>query len=192
LGIAVLVFGLVVFVATHVVTTLPGRRAALVKRLGEGPYKILYSLASLAGLLLIAYGFSIYRRAGYITVWSPPDVMRHVTILLTWPAMVLIVAAYVPSRLRHAAKHPMLAGVKLWAFAHLLSNGDLGSIILFGSLLGWAVYDRISVKRRGTAIAPAPAGWSGDLIAVAVGTVVYLALGFAFHPAVIGVPVFGR
>jgi uncharacterized membrane protein len=87
----------------------------------------------------------------------------------------------------------MLAGVKLWAFGHLLANGDLGGIILFGSFLAWAVFDRISLKRRADAGGPPiPVGGIGnDLIAVAVGIVVYLALGFAFHPVVIGVPVFG-
>jgi uncharacterized membrane protein len=90
----------------------------------------------------------------------------------------------------------MLAGVKLWAFAHLLTNGDLGSIVLFGAILAWAVYDRIAVKRRPAAetaaVAEAPSGWTNDIIAVLLGTFLYFALGFLFHPLVIGVPVFGR
>jgi uncharacterized membrane protein len=90
-------------------------------------------------------------------------------------------------------KHPMLAGVKLWAFAHLLSNGDLGGIILFGCFLGWAVYDRISLKHRSDPGAPPipVGGVTNDILAIVVGVVVYLALGFVFHPAVIGVRVFG-
>jgi hypothetical protein len=87
----------------------------------------------------------------------------------------------------------MLASVKTWAFAHLLSNGDLGSILLFGTFLAWGVYARISAKRR-TDLKPitAPAGWINDALVVAIGAVVYLALGYAFHPVVIGVPVFGK
>ncbi len=109
------------------------------------------------------------------------------------PAVILVVAAYIRGRIYTTLKHPMLSGIKLWAAAHLLANGDLGSIILFGSFLGWAVYDRISLKHRADAGAPPiPVGGpTNDLIAVAVGIVAYLALGFAFHPAVIGVPVFG-
>jgi hypothetical protein len=104
-----------------------------------------------------------------------------------------LVAAYIRGRIYTVLKHPMLAGVKLWAAAHLLANGDLGSIILFGSFLGWAVFDRISLKRRTDPGAPPiPVGGIGnDVIAVAVGLVAYLALAFAFHPVVIGVPVMG-
>jgi uncharacterized membrane protein len=100
----------------------------------------------------------------------------------------------VPGHIKHTLKHPMLAGVKLWAFAHLITNGDLGSIILFGSILAWAVYDRIAVKQRepqGAAASPSPVSWRNDIVAVVVGTLVYLALGFVFHPVVIGVPAFG-
>jgi uncharacterized membrane protein len=107
--------------------------------------------------------------------------------------VILVVASYIRGRIYTTLKHPMLAGVKLWAAAHLIANGDLGSIILFGSFLGWAVFDRISLKRRADPGAPPipTGGPTNDLIAVAVGVVAYLALGFAFHPVVIGVPVFG-
>jgi uncharacterized membrane protein len=113
---------------------------------------------------------------------------------LVWPAIILVTAAYIPGNIKRTLKHPMLAGVKLWAFAHLLSNGDLGSIILFGAILAWAVYDRISLKRRTDAGAPPipVGGWRNDALAVVVGTILYLALGFVFHPLVIGVPVFGK
>jgi uncharacterized membrane protein len=109
------------------------------------------------------------------------------------PAVILVVAAYIRGRIFSTLKHPMLAGIKLWAAAHLLANGDLGSIILFGSFLGWAVFDRISMKRRtDPGGPPIPVGGvSNDLIAVVVGTIAYLALAFAFHPVVIGVPVMG-
>ena len=109
------------------------------------------------------------------------------------PAVILVVAAYHARPHLHRAQAPDAGGVKLWAAAHLLANGDLGSIILFGSFLGWAVFDRISLKRRADAGGPPipVGGWGNDVIAVAVGIVVYLALAFAFHPVVIGVPVVG-
>src|SRR5215217_3384717 len=190
---ALLILGLVLFLGTHAFSMAREPRAGLVARLGEGPYKGLYSLLSIAGVVLIAIGFGRYRAAGYIPVWEPPVWTRHLALLLVWPAFVMFVAPYFPGRIKRTLKHPMLAGVKLWAAAHLLANGDLGSIILFGSFLGWAVFDRISLKRRTDAGAPPiPVGGPGnDLIAVAVGLVVYLALAFAFHPVVIGVPVVG-
>jgi uncharacterized membrane protein len=109
------------------------------------------------------------------------------------PAVILVVASYIRGRIYATVKHPMLAGVKLWAAAHLIANGDLGSIILFGSFLAWAVFDRITLKRRTDSGAPPiPVGGPvNDAIAIAVGIVAYLALGFVFHPVVIGVPVFG-
>jgi uncharacterized membrane protein len=193
MGLAFLVLGLILFLGVHMLTTNRDLRAAVVGSLGEGTYKILYSLASLAGLALIAWGFGHYRAAGLIPVWTPPAAMKHVTIGLMLPAVILVVASYLRGKIYTTLKHPMLAGVKLWAFAHLLSNGDLGAIILFGSFLAWAVYDRISLKHRADAGAPPipVGGVMNDLIAVVVGIVAYLALGFAFHPVVIGVPVFG-
>ena len=143
-----LIAGLVLFLGVHTLTTLREMRAGLVERLGPGLYKGIYSLVSLIGFVLIVLGYKAYRAAGYIDVWTPPTGMRHLTILLMWPAMICLVAAYVPGEIKRRLKHPMLVAVKIWALAHLLSNGDLGSIILFGSFLGWAVYDRISVKRR--------------------------------------------
>jgi uncharacterized membrane protein len=119
--------------------------------------------------------------------------MKHVTVGLMLPAVILVVAAYLRGKIYLTLKHPMLAGVKLWAFAHLLDNGDLGSMILFASILAWAVYDRISLKRRADGGAPPipVGGVLNDVLAVVVGIAVYLALGFVFHPVVIGVPVFG-
>lgn len=150
-----LIAGLVLFLGVHTLTTLREMRAGLVERLGPGLYKGIYSLVSLIGFVLIVLGYKAYRAAGYIDVWTPPTGMRHLTILLMWPAMICLVAAYVPGEIKRRLKHPMLVAVKIWALAHLLSNGDLGSIILFGSFLGWAVYDRISVKRRVDANGPA-------------------------------------
>jgi uncharacterized membrane protein len=193
MGLLVMILGLVLFLGVHIVTTQRGLRARLIASWGEGGYKAGYALVALLGLALIVWGFADYRATGWIDVWYPPKWIKHVTVALMLPAVILVVAAYIRGRIYTAVKHPMLAGVKLWALAHLLANGDLGSIILFGSFLGWAVFDRISLKHRTDAGAPPiPVGGLGnDLIAVAVGIVAYLALGFVFHPVVIGVPVFG-
>jgi len=193
MGLGVMILGLVLFLGAH---TLPAQRewrAQAIVALGESGYKVSYVLVSLVGLVLIAWGFAHYRATGWIDVWDPPRALKHVTVALMLPAVILVVAAFIRGRIYTAVKHPMLAGVKLWAAAHLLANGDLGSIILFGSFLGWAVFDRVSLKRRTDAGAPAipVGGWGNDLIAVAVGIVAYLALAFAFHPVVIGVPVVG-
>jgi uncharacterized membrane protein len=193
MGLAILVIGLVVFLGAHVFVTCRAQRAALIARIGEGPYKGLFSLVSLVGLVLIAYGFGKYRASGSIEVWSPPEWTYYVSQFLMWPASIFVVAAYIRGEIWRRLKHPMLVGVKTWAVAHLIANGDLGSIILFGSFLAWAVYDRITLKRRsdpGTPAIPA-GGHRRDLVAIAVGTVLYLLLGFIFHPIVVGVPVFG-
>jgi uncharacterized membrane protein len=193
MGLAVMILGLVLFLGIHTLSTQRELRAGLIASWGEGGYKIGYALVSLAGLVLIVWGFANYRATGWIDVWYPPKAMKHLAVALMLPAVILVVAAYIRGRIYTAVKHPMLAGVKLWAAAHLLANGDLGSIILFGSFLGWAVFDRISLKRRSDPGAPPiPVGGPvNDLIAVAVGIVAYLALAFAFHPVVIGVPVVG-
>ncbi|MBR0801014.1 NnrU family protein [Bradyrhizobium jicamae] len=193
MGLLVLILGLVLFLGIHVLTTRRELRAGLVKAMGEGAYKGVYSLVSVAGLVLIVWGFGHYRSAGMIEVWTPPTAFKHITVALMLPAVILVAASYIRGRIYTTLKHPMLAGVKLWAFAHLLANGDLGSIILFGSFLAWAVYDRISLKRRSDPGAPPipVGGLTNDLIAIAVGVVAYLALAFAFHPVVIGVPVMG-
>jgi uncharacterized membrane protein len=193
MGLAILVLGLVILIAPHVLTTRRAARDALAKRLGEVPYKAIYSVVALAGLVLIGWGFAHYRAGGYIEVWQPPGWTRHVTVLLMWPAIICVTAAYIPGGIKRTLKHPMLVGVKLWAFAHLISNGDLGGMILFGSILAWAVYDRISLKHRDDPGAPPipVGGRRNDLLAVLVGTILYLALGLVFHPLVIGVPAFG-
>jgi uncharacterized membrane protein len=192
-GLMVMILGLVLFLGVHVLTTRRGLRARLIAPIGEGGYKIAYSLVSLLGLALIVWGFAHYRATGWIDIWHPPRVLKYITVALMLPAVILVVASYIRGRIYTTLKHPMLAGVKLWAAAHLLANGDLGSIILFGSFLAWAVFDRISLKHRSDAGAPPiPVGGIGnDLIAVAVGVVAYLALAFVFHPVVIGVPVVG-
>jgi uncharacterized membrane protein len=196
MGLAIMVLGLALFIGAHGFVTRREQRAAVIARWGEGPYKLAFSLASALGIVLIGYGFARYRAAGWIDVWYPPGWTRHVAVALMWPATVALFAAYLPGHVKRTLKHPMLVAVKLWALAHLIANGDLGSIVLFGTFLAWAVYDRIAVKRREAVgqLAPAlPAGnWRNDLVAMTIGTLVYLALGFVFHPLVIGVPAFTR
>jgi uncharacterized membrane protein len=190
-----LVLGLALFLGTHAFTMARGPRGRLVARLGEGPYKGIYSALSLAGLVLISIGFGRYRAEGYIPLWDPPVWTRHLALLLVWFAFVLVAAAYLPGRIKRMAKgHPMLLGVKIWAFAHLLANGDLGSILLFGGFLGWAVAARIGAKRRDEVVphggpAAPPKGWRNDGIALALGTLAYLAFLFWLHPSLIGVAV---
>ena len=192
MGLLIMILGLALFIGVHVLVSLRDQRARLIAQWGEGPYKIGFSLLSALGLALIVYGFGLYRQAGYIDVWSPPAWTRHIAVALMLPAVICLVAAYVRGNIKRTLKHPMLVAIKLWALAHLITNGDLGSIILFGSFLGWAVYDRISLKHRTDPGAPPfpTGGWRNDAIAVVVGIVVYLALGFTFHPIVIGVPAF--
>jgi uncharacterized membrane protein len=193
MGLVVLVIGLIILLGAHVFVTCRQARAALVARIGEAPYKLLFSLVSLVGIVVIVWGFGLYRASGYIQVWVPPTWMRHVTVALMWPAVICVVAAYVRGNIARTLKHPLLVGVKTWALAHLLANGDLGGIILFGAVMLWAGYDRVTLKRRSDPGAPAIpyGGWGNDVIAVVVGTILYLALGLLFHPLFIGIPVMG-
>ena len=196
MGLLILILGLIAFLGAHTFVTAREARAVAMKRLGR-LYWPAFAIVSLIGVILIAWGFAIYRQTGWIDIWSPPAFMRHITIGLMWVSTILVLAAYLPGHIKSWTKHPMLAGVKIWAFAHLLSNGDLGSILLFGSFLAWGVYARIAVKRREAAgeitnTLAVDAGWTNDAIALVVGTFIYLALGYVFHPVMIGVPVFVR
>jgi uncharacterized membrane protein len=191
---ALLIIGLVLFIGTHVFVTLRGTRTAVIEAIGEWPYKGAIAVLSIIGVLLIGFGFGEYRRTAWVDVWYPPHWTYYITQLLMWPASIFVVAAYIRGNIWRTLKHPMLVGIKTWAAAHLISNGDLGSIILFGSFLLWAGYDRVSLKHRADAGAPPlPAGGRrNDIIAIVVGTVLYLLLGLVFHPLVVGRAVFGR
>jgi uncharacterized membrane protein len=193
MGLILEILGLVVFLGAHVFVTMRDRRDALIKALGAGPYRGLFSLVSLIGIVLAGYGFAHYRAEGLIMLWNPPPWTRHIVVALMWPASIMVVAAYIRGHIARVLKHPMLVGVKTWAAAHLCANGDLGGIILFGSVLLWAGYDRATLKRRADPGAPPipVGGATNDIIAVVVGTILYLALGFLFHPYVVGLPAFG-
>jgi uncharacterized membrane protein len=186
---AVLIVGLALFLGIHTLTTLREPRAALIGRMGEGPYKGLYSAVSAIGLVLIVWGFARYRDTAYVQIWTPPDWLHPVVLVLMWFAFLALAAAYSPiGWIKGTLRHPMLVGVKSWALAHLLANGDLGALLLFGTFLVWAVYDRIAVKRRGALGAPRSGFTTGDVIALVVGSAVYAAM-FWLHPKLIGVPI---
>ncbi|KAA0123269.1 NnrU family protein [Methylobacterium sp. P1-11] len=194
-----LILGLVLFLGTHAFSMARARRAAIVGRIGVGRFKLGYTALSLLGLVLIGIGFHDYRLSGYIPVWDPPVWTRHLALTLVWAAFVCLAAAYLPGRIRAKTKHPMLLAVKIWATAHLLANGDLGSILLFGGFLAWAVAARISAKRRDLAPGAvaaqhggpvaAPQGWRNDILALVIGTAAWFVFARYLHYPVIGVPV---
>jgi uncharacterized membrane protein len=193
MGLAVLILGLVVFIANHLFVTFRSARAAAIGRLGKPVYHTLFGIVSLIGLALIVWGFAQYRASGLIAVWTPPAFMRHITVGLMLIASILIAAYLIPSHIKARAKHPLLAAVKVWAFAHLLSNGDLGGMVMFGALLAWAVYAFVTAKYRTDVTLPvAPRGFKNDVAVLIAGIAIFLALGYWFHPYVIGLTVFTR
>lgn len=189
---SLLILGLVVFLGVHSVSIVAtGWRDRTAERLGEGAWKGLYSVASAIGLALIVWGYLVARQEP-VVVWSPPTGLRHASLLLMLPVFPLLLAAYLPGRIQRAARHPMLAAVKFWALSHLLANGLLHEVLLFGAFLAWAVVDRISLKRRRPRPVPgAAAGRFNDLIVVVGGLALYVATVLWLHRAVIGVPVVG-
>ena len=193
MGLTVLVLGLAVFIASHLMVTFREARAAAIARLGKPVYHTVFGLLALVGVALMAWGYAAYRATEWTQLWSPPAFMRHITLGLMLIAAIVLVAWLVPSHIRAWSKYPLILAVKIWAFAHLLVNGDLGSMILFGALLAWSVYARITARHRADVVLPvAPASWRNDVIVVAGGVALYLLIGVWFHPHVIGVPVFTR
>ena len=185
---AMLIAGLVLFFAIHAVPILPGLRDRMIASLGEGPYKGVFGLVSLAGLVLIVMGYGEARQTAE-PIWFPPTWTAHLGATIMVFAMIALAAAYIPSRIRTVLKHPMLVAIKLWALAHLLANGDNVSLLLFGSFLAFAVIDRISVKRRGP-LGAAQGTLTGDIAAVAVGLGAYVALVLWGHEWLFGVAPF--
>jgi len=190
MGLIVLIVGLAIFHASHLFVAKRDVRAAAIERLGTNGYRVAVSLVSVVGLALIVWGFAEYRATGWIDVWQPPLFMRHLVHLLMVLSTIALVAYFFPSHIRTWLKYPALVAIKVWALAHLLVNGDLGSILLFGSFLAWGVMARIAAKKRVEALPVAPSGYLNDVIVVVVGLVLYGVLSFYFHPYVIGVPVF--
>jgi uncharacterized membrane protein len=186
----VLVLGLVVFLGAHSVRIFAEDwRRNLIARIGEGAWKGLYSLASLAGFVLIVWGFGVARQDPVI-LWTSPEWLRHMAMALNLIAFVLLAVFIVPSgRLKARLGHPMLLSVKVWAFAHLLANGTLADLLLFGSFLVWAIVDFAASRRRdraaGTVRIAGPV--RNDAIAAAVGVLIWAAFLWRLHDWLIGV-----
>lgn len=191
-----LILGLLLFLGVHSLSIVsPAGRDRLVDRLGENAFKGLYSLVSLVGLGLIVWGYGLAREAP-VLLYALPGGFRHLAALLMLPVFVLLLAAYLPGRIKTAAKHPMLLAVKLWALSHLLAQsvtgGTLADVLLFGGFLVWAVADRVSLKRRTVRAVPAlPASGGNDAIAVVGGLVLYALTVFWAHAWLFGVRPFG-
>ncbi len=189
-----LILGLALFLGVHSVRIVAdGWRAATLARVGEGVWKGLYALASLAGFALIVWGYDEARMAP-VDLWFPPLWTRHLAALLTLPAFVLLVAAYVPgNHLKAALGHPMLAGTKLWALAHLASNGRLADLLLFGGFLVWSALCFRAARRRDRAAGLARPAASGarTALAIAAGVIAWAAFALYLHGALIGVRPFG-
>ena len=184
-----LAFGLVLFLGAHSIRIFADDwRARQIARLGLNGWKGLYSLVSLAGIVLVSVGFG---RAGpQEALWQPPAFMPHITAALVLIAFVLVIAAYAPgNRIKAKLHHPMILGVKVWAFAHLLANGQPRHILLFGAFLLWAIVDFANSRRRDRAagtLYPA-GGLKGDVITVLVGVVAWAVFAFYLHGVLIGV-----
>ena len=183
-----LILGLIVFLGVHSISIVaPAWRDAMQARLGEGAWKGVYSLVSIAGFALLIVGYGAAREQPLL-LYVPPVWMRHVAMLLLVPVFPLLLAAYLPGRIKSAAKHPMLLAVKLWATAHLLANGSAADVLLFGGFLAWAVADRISMKHRVQRPLPGPApSPRNDVIAIVAGLAIYVAFVFWGHAWLIGV-----
>ena len=189
-----LILGLIIFFGAHSVRIVnEDWRTRTRARLGPSSWKALYSLVSVIGLGLVVWGFGLVRQQP-VQLWSPPTGMRHLAALLTLIAFVLLVAAYVPGNgIKARLHHPMVLGVKVWALAHLISNGNLGHVVLFGSFLVWAIFDFRASRRldraTGTRYPRGTAGATGITVAIGVGT--WIAFALWLHGLLIGVRPFG-
>jgi len=185
-----LLAGLIIFFAVHSISIFNDAwRNRMVEKTGEWTWKGIYGLVALIGLFLIVRGYGL-ARLDALVLYSPPQWLRYPALLLLLPVFPLLLAAYLPGRIQHATKHPMLAAVKLWATAHLLVNGSLPDVVLFGSFLGWAIADRISLKHRAPHPVPGiPATRLNDGFAVVIGLVCYAAFVLWLHTWLTGVAV---
>ena len=187
-----LIAGLIIFLAIHSVAIVNDAwRRRRIERLGVWPWKALYSAIALAGLMLIIQGYG-QARLEPVLLYTPPVWLRYTAVVLLIPVFPLLLATYLPGRIQQATRHPLLAATKLWAFAHLLANGTLADIVLFGSFLAWAVADRISLKHRsGPSVPLLPRSAANDAIAVVAGLGLYVAFVLWLHAWLIGVAPLG-
>jgi uncharacterized membrane protein len=191
---AYLIAGLVIFLGVHSVRIFAdGWRTQTLARMGEGAYKGIYSLLSIAGFALIIYGFGLARETP-VVLWTPPVGLRHAASLLTLIAFVFLTAAYVPRNgIKARFHHPMVLGVKFWALAHLLANGQLAQVLLFGSFLAWAVLDFIACRRRDRATGAqyAAGSLSMTVVTLVAGGLAWMAFALHLHGWLIGIRPFG-
>jgi uncharacterized membrane protein len=189
-----LIAGLIVFLGVHSARiAFEPQRAAFIARRGEGAWKGLYSLLSLAGFVLLVWGYG-QARLEPVVVWNPPVALRHLSSLLLLAAMILLVAAYVPgNQIKARLGHPMLLGVKTWALAHLIAHGRLAGIVVFAAFLVWAVLAFRAARRRDAAagVQRAPGRLPMTLLTLAVGAAVWAAFVFKLHSWLIGVSPLG-
>ncbi|HWU69506.1 MAG TPA: NnrU family protein [Stenotrophobium sp.] len=188
-----LILGLVIFLGAHSLRLFAdGWRQRQIERLGVNGWKGLFSLVSIAGFVLIVWGFGQARLQPEL-LYTPPPALRHLNALFTLVAFVLFVAAKVPrNHFKQKIGHPMLASVKTWAFGHLLATGMLHDVVLFGTFLLWAVANFVVSRRRdrlaGTTY---PAGTlAGDVLTVVIGVAAWVAFAFWLHTRWIGVSPF--
>lgn len=186
----ILIVGLLMFLGIHSINILaPARRQAFASNLGAKKWKLIFTAVSIVGFILIVVGYGEARSAP-TWLWNPPAGLRHLALLLTVPAFILIVAAYIPgNRIKAKLGHPMFAAVKIWAFAHLLANGSLADVLLFGSFLVWAVAGFVVSRRRDrVAGIQRPAGnTKSDIITVLIGVVSWAVFAMLLHTVLIGV-----
>lgn len=187
---ALLIAGLLLFLGMHFTGIVAdGWRQAMVKKLGPGRWKLLYAVISLVGLVLIVIGYG-EARTNPVFLWAAPVWTRHLAMPLTLIAFVLLAATYVPkNRIKAKLGHPMLAAVKIWAFAHLLANGTLADVLLFGSFLIWAIAGFAVLRRRDrvNGVASTPGTLKGDAVTLAAGVIAWLIFAMFLHTALIGV-----
>lgn len=187
-----LIAGLVLFLGMHSIGIVASDgRDQLAKKLGPIGWRALYSVISIVGFVLIVKGYAAARLDPTV-LWYPPTWTGHITAVLMLPVFVFLLAAYLPGRIRDTLKHPMLVATKIWALAHLIANGTLADVLLFGGFLAWAVADRISLKRRtARATLTMPKTGANDVIAVVGGLALYGAFVAHLHLALMGVAPFG-
>lgn len=179
-----LIIGLLIFFGIHFVPAAAGLKQSLTDRLGENGYKGVFSLLSAVGLGLIIWGYS---RADFVAVYDAPAWGRHAAMLLVLLAMICLASFNLNTRIKRMLRHPMLVGIILWGVGHLLANGDLASVLLFGAFVAYAVTDILLANAQGR-VKESEVKPYHDLIAVAAGVVVY-GVFVVLHPYVIGVPV---
>lgn len=190
-ALAAFIGGLLLFFGLHFFSSFRTREPhGIETRIGKGPYKGLYSVLSIVGFVAMVWGFDTIRwdpNAPWPQIWAPPAWTKHINMALMLPALILLVATYVPTGyIKKAVKHPMLTAVKLWAAGHLIANGDLGGMILFGAFLIYGIVDRIAVKRRGDNGTTKTPHIIGDLLALAIGSAIYGLIVYDLHGRLFG------